>query len=107
MMLDRFLQLSPHVKVALAGDHLTLPFVIPILTELRKSLSAAATQSRFGKISLAAFVKYFNKYFSSANLALCAAALHPLYGKLDGIPPAVRDETWAMLASIISLSFLL
>ena len=91
---------------ALEGDHLTLPLVLPILQELHKQLSSYAEQkdvlskSRFGKIFLKAFDKYFGDVFNSCNPALCAAALHPAYGKLDGIPASVRDATWAQLLSI-------
>ena len=89
----------------LEGDHLTLPLVLPTLSDLRKYLSGCAgvkdvvSKARFGKVFLAAFDKWFEKYFNSTNLALCAAALHPVYGKLEGISPAVRDDTWALLLS--------
>ena len=41
----------------------------------------------------------FSKYFNEANLALCAAALHPAYGQLVDISPSVRDATWSLLLS--------
>ena len=103
---NQLLELFHAATKQLEGDHLTMPLVPAVLSDLKQQLKEAAadkdlvTRSSIAQLFLQSFNNRFGDIFSEVNLALQAAALHPQFGHLPWISDELRNAVWRSLKKL-------